>query len=76
MKPPPQARGGDGRHKRSGSLLLRNLDQTRRPPQAPSTFARDDLAIAQVREIWWRELRLGNRPPAEPGVILLDGGRQ
>jgi hypothetical protein len=28
----------------------------------------------ELRDLWWRQLRLGHRLPAEPGVILLEGG--
>jgi hypothetical protein len=29
-----------------------------------------------VRQVWWNQARLGHRLPAEPGVILIDGGRR
>ena len=28
-----------------------------------------------VSSLWWRFAGLGHRLPAEPGIILLDGGR-
>ncbi len=31
--------------------------------------------IPHVRRVWWDQARLGYRLPAEPGVILLEGGR-
>ncbi len=34
-----------------------------------STLPLDDL-----RQLWWRQTALGHRLPAEPGVILIDGG--
>ncbi len=51
MKPPPppqfRDRGSSGRHQRSGSLLIAgNLDQVRRPPQAPS----NELAFTRREE--------------------------
>ncbi len=43
--------------------------------QSPQTFVRlDELVFAQVRAIWWRQIRLGNRLPAQRGLILIDGG--
>ncbi len=30
--------------------------------------------IPELRAIWWRQIALGHRLPAELGVILLDGG--
>ena len=45
-------------------------------PQSPQTFVGlDEIVSAQVRDIWWRQIRLGNRLPAEPGVILIRGGK-
>ena len=35
----------------------------------------DDVVRPVVRDLWWRQLRLGNRLPAERGVIVIDGGR-
>jgi hypothetical protein len=29
----------------------------------------------ELRDMWWRQLRLGHRLPAEPGTILIEGGR-
>lgn len=44
--------------------------------EVPQPFVRlDELVYAQVRELWWRQRREGNRLPAEPGVILIQGGR-
>jgi hypothetical protein len=44
--------------------------------EAPQPFARlDELVCAQVRTLWWRQRRDGNRLPAEPGVILIPGGK-
>jgi hypothetical protein len=34
----------------------------------------DELVVAQVRALWWRQLRLGNRLPAQTGMIVLNGG--
>ncbi len=34
-----------------------------------STLPLDDL-----RQLWWRHAALGNRLPAERGIILIDGG--
>ena len=30
--------------------------------------------ILELRALWWRQARLGNRLPAEAGIILLEGG--
>ncbi len=43
--------------------------------EVPQPFARlDELVCAQVRALWWRQRRDGNRLPAQRGVILIDGG--
>lgn len=34
------------------------------------------LVPSGVREVWWSISTKGPRLPAEPGVILLDGGRE
>ena len=34
-----------------------------------------DLPLHTLREIWWRQWRLGYRLSAEPGVIVVAGGR-
>jgi len=45
-------------------------------PTLPQPIVRlDELIQAQVRAVWWRQLRHGNRLPAEPGVILIEGGK-
>ena len=45
-------------------------------PTLPQPFAGlDELICAQVRALWWRQRRDGNRLPAEPGMILIDGGK-
>ena len=30
--------------------------------------------IPELRAIWWRQIALGHRFPAEPGVIVIEGG--
>ena len=31
--------------------------------------------LASLRAVWWRQTALGHRPPAELGVIVVEGGR-
>ena len=40
---------------------------------APTLREMSDLR--EVREVWWRQVALGNRMPAEPVIIVIDGGR-
>ena len=35
----------------------------------------DSLVQQQVREVWWRQVRLGNRLPPELYLIVIRGGR-
>jgi hypothetical protein len=45
-------------------------------PTLPQPIVRlDELIQAQVRALWWRQRRDGNRLPAEPGMILIGGGK-
>jgi hypothetical protein len=30
--------------------------------------------LAELRVVWWRQAALGNRLPAEHGVIVIEGG--
>ena len=32
--------------------------------------------IPELRAFWWRQWRQGNRLPAEPKIILLEGGKR
>ena len=66
MKPPPSG-GGQGDKNKGSSLTI--LDYHIVPFPSLSTSA-----ILDARAIWWRQTRLGYRLPAEPGVILIDGG--
>ncbi len=34
------------------------------------------VGLQDVREVYWNQVRLGNRLPVEPGVIALDGARR
>ena len=79
MKPPPAQHtgGGGGTLRRSGSLLLTgNLRQNALPPQAPSPSAtkQSDL-LRHLRQIWWAQRTAGIPLPAEPGLILITGGK-
>ena len=31
--------------------------------------------LAETRALWWRQAALGHRLPAEPNIIVLEGGR-
>ena len=33
-----------------------------------------NIALAEVRRIWWRQAATGHRLPAERGIIIIDGG--
>ena len=45
-------------------------------PEFPQPFVRlDKLVCAQVRALWWRQRRDGNRLPAESGIIVIEGGK-
>ena len=33
-----------------------------------------NIAHAEVRAIWWRQVATGHRLPAERGIIVIDGG--
>ncbi len=44
-------------------------------PFAVATKDTEPLRVAESRRIWWEQAKLGNRLPAEPGIILLLGGR-
>ncbi len=35
----------------------------------------DHSLVEALRTIWWGQAALGNRMPAEPDVILIEGGR-
>ncbi len=34
-----------------------------------------DRELADLRTLWWRQAALGYRLPAQPDLIVLDGGR-
>ncbi len=34
------------------------------------------IELQDVRDLWWRQARLGHRRPAEPNVSVLDGGQR
>ena len=35
---------------------------------------REMADLREVREVWWRQVALGNRMPAKSGIIVIDGG--
>ena len=73
MKKP---RPGDRGRERGGSGFssgpFRNTAPVA-PFQAPQAEHLDAIAVAKLRRIWWDQIRLGHRLPAEPGLILLSG---
>ncbi len=77
---PPRAcgRAGDENRKVAGSRFsnaVASLSQIAEPDPKPE-LPEDELAA--VRSIWWRLVRfnrLRRALPAEPGVIVIDGGR-
>ncbi len=38
-------------------------------------LAPEDVDELDLCHLWWRQLRLGHRLPAEPGIILIEGGQ-
>ena len=80
MRSPPPGDAGRGGKRRSEFLIGRNIAPSPLVPQALSTFLLDEPRpmrpdeLAEVRAIWWRQIALGHRLPAERDVILLDGG--
>ena len=58
-------------------LLDRRRSERRRlqslADRLPPLTERD---LEDVRAAWWRQAALGNRMPAEYGVIVVDGGRR
>ena len=52
--------------------LPANFDPDLNPILARHWFRIDPQELG---DMWWRQLRLGHRLPAEPGVIPIDGGR-
>jgi hypothetical protein len=40
----------------------------------PRSMRREEAR--DVRRVWWNQARLGYRLPAEPGMILIEGGRR
>ncbi len=64
----PAGEGGGGKDNNKGSSLT-ILDYHIVPFPSLSTSA-----ILDARAIWWRQAALGHRLPAQPGIILIDGG--
>ena len=51
-----------------------------RPSTPPAEYLEAELPISAVettelREMWWRLVRLGSRLPSEPGIIVICGGQ-
>jgi hypothetical protein len=63
----PEARGSEAR--RGNYPFLNRRDFT-----DPAPSLQDD-EIESIRRIWWSLRRNGSNVAAEPGVILIDGGR-
>ena len=67
MKTPPRRvrsrRGGKGKSSVAGA------EGNTSPNRPLSTLALDDL-----RQVYWSLTRQGHRLPAQPGIILIDGG--
>ncbi len=53
-----------------------DFDPTACPILAAHWFGIDPYELRDVRDTWWDLARQGYPPTAEPGVILLDGGRR
>jgi hypothetical protein len=70
--PAPGRRSGAGAKVSNTEKSHRLYSGLRSSPQAFSRL--DDLTVTELRAIWWRQLRLGRRLPAERGIILIDGG--
>ena len=63
----PGRRSGSGR----GDSKLKQQDK----PISHSLQVTDRSLLEALRIIWWGQAALGNRMPAEKGVILIEGGR-
>ena len=63
-------RGGD--HGFSSNSATVSLHRSAPEPQA---LTNRNLLLGQLRAVWWFQWRAGVRLPAEPGVILIEGGR-
>ena len=57
----------------SASDLPANFSPDQHPILARHWFG---VEAREVRQVWWNQIRLGNRLPAEPGVIVLDGAQR
>ncbi len=82
MKKAPHKAGLKARNKSSDKQYKRSLPVLQISPgvvELPvENFVRRPMRPSErslVRSIWWRQWRLGHRMPAEPGVIVLEGGR-
>ncbi len=62
----PGRRSGSGR----GDSKLKQQDK----PISHSLQVTNHSLVKALRTIWWGQAALGNRMPAEPGVILIEGG--
>ena len=67
-----EARSPGGRE--SGPGNSNNLKQQDKPV-LEFLQVTDRSLVEALRTIWWGQAALGNRMPAEPGVILIEGGR-
>ena len=77
MRPPLPGVAGRGGKRRSAFLIGRNIAPSPFVPQAPSSFLLDEprpMRPDELRAIWWRQIALGHRLPAELGVIAIRGG--
>ena len=64
----PPCGGGSG-PKAISEFPKHNISQSLPFPQIT-----DRSLLEVLRVIWWGQIRDGNRLPAEPGVILIEGG--
>ena len=67
------------------TIATRRLERRNSDPDLPANFDPTEHPILAVHwfgvhphgvsALWWRFAGLGHRLPAQPGIILLDGGR-
>ena len=57
------------------TFFYSSTESNRPPPRFQGLQRFDVIGLRDVRQIWWRQFRLGNRLPPEHGLIVLDGGR-
>ena len=68
------------------TIPSRRLERRNSDPDLPADFDPDlhpilarhwfGIELQDVRDLWWRQARLGHRRPTEPNVIVLVGGQR